>query len=436
MIERYSTKEMRFIWGEGHRLELFLKIEDAVIEAMVKTGDCPKSVFNRRKRNIKIDSKRINDIEKITRHDILAFLEFLEEKKYIPSRYLHQGLTSSDILDTATALQMKESLEVLVPIAKALDKTLLSLAKKYKGLSIIGRTHNVYAEPTTLGLRFLNWHSEIHRSLLELIRSIKESAVGKISGAVGNYGNIPPKVEKFVFKKLGIKNELPATQVVARDRFARVICNGAIFVSALERAAVNIRLLHSTEIGEIKEGFSKGQKGSSAMPHKKNPVSSERISGIARLLRGYSVTALENIPLWLERDISHSSNERVILPDSMNLLHFIIKDFTRILTELQVDKVRIKHDLKSAGTFVFSGRLLTELMKKGFSRKKAYETIQKNVFSAKDKNSDLKEIILTKSEITKHFSKKELEKIFDLKDFLKHKDKIFKDYISNLEKLK
>ncbi|MDD3626028.1 MAG: adenylosuccinate lyase [bacterium] len=433
MIERYSTEEMKKIWSEDNRLEIFLRIEELVIEAMVKTGECPKSVFENRKK-IKPDKERIAEIEKKTKHDILAFLEYLEEKRYIDSRYLHRGITSSDILDTATGVQIKESLSVIRTDGLILSKTLLSLVKKYKGFPCIGRTHNVYAEPTTLGLRFLNWHSELNRSYLKILEAFNDAMVGKISGAVGNYGNISPKIEKHVLNKLGLKRELPATQVVCRDRIARLINETAVFASVLERISVNIRLLHSTEINEISEGFSPGQKGSSAMPHKKNPVSSERIAGFARLIRGYSSAAQENIPLWLERDISHSSNERIILPDLMNLLHFLLRDFTRVISNLNINKQKIKKDLDEAGSFVFSGRVLTALMEKGFSRKQAYELIQQLVFKAKETGKHLRKIIEEEKKISGKFNKKELEKLFDLKDFLKHEDSIFKDYLLSEKK--
>ncbi len=433
MIERYSTEEMKKIWSEDNRLEIFLRIEELVIEAMVKTGECPKSVFENRKK-IKPDKERIAEIEKKTKHDILAFLEYLEEKRYIDSRYLHRGITSSDILDTATGVQIKESLSVIRTEGLILSKTLLSLARKYKGFPCIGRTHNVYAEPTTLGLRFLNWHSELNRSYLKILEAFNDAMVGKISGAVGNYGNISPKIEKHVLNKLGLKRELPATQVVCRDRIARLINETAVFASVLERISVNIRLLHSTEINEISEGFSPGQKGSSAMPHKKNPVSSERIAGFARLIRGYSSAAQENIPLWLERDISHSSNERIILPDLMNLLHFLLRDFTRVISNLNINKQKIKKDLDEAGSFVFSGRVLTALMEKGFSRKQAYELIQQLVFKAKETGKHLRKIIEEEKKISGKFNKKELEKLFDLKDFLKHEDSIFKDYLLSEKK--
>ena len=435
MIKRYSTEEMSRVWSEGHRLEIFLQIEELVIEAMVKEGLCPKSVFQKRKKNLKLDPDRIREIEARTKHDILAFLEYLEEKKYIDPRYLHRGLTSSDILDTATAVQLRDSLDVIKNPAKVLSKKLLSLAKRYRGVPCIGRTHNVYAEPTTVGLRILNWHSELHRALCEVIKSFKAALVGKISGAVGNYGNIPPRIEKYVCRKLKIKSELPATQVVCRDRIARLVSNIGILFSVIERIAINIRLLHSTEINEIAEGFSKGQKGSSAMPHKKNPVSSERISGLARLARNYIGVALENIPLWLERDISHSSNERIMLPDIMNLLHFIILDFTRIISQLNINKQKIKSDLDKAGSFVFSGRVLTGLMEKGFQRREAYETIQNLVFTARDTGSHLKDLIQEDKKLSKLFLPDDLDRLFDLQDYLKFEDKIFKQYLKQLEGL-
>jgi len=428
MIERYSTDEMKKIWSEDNRLKIFLRIEELVIEAMVKTAQCPKSVFEKRKK-ITPDKDRIAEIEKKTKHDILAFLEYLEEKKYIDSKYLHRGITSSDILDTATGVQVKESLSVIQNEGFVLTKTLLSLARKYKGFPCIGRTHNVYAEPTTLGLRFLNWHSELNRSFKKVIEAFKDAAVGKISGAVGNYGNIHPRIEKHVLNKLCLKRELPATQIVCRDRIARMVNEIAVFASVLERIAVNIRLLHSTEINELSEGFSPGQKGSSAMPHKKNPVSSERIAGFARLIRGYSSAVQENIPLWMERDISHSSNERIILPDIMNLLHFLIKDATRVISNLNINKQKIKKDLTEAGSFVFSGRVLTILMEKGFSRKQAYELIQQLVFKAKETGKHLRNLIQEDRKLSGKFNKKELDNIFDLKDFLRHEDSIFKDYL-------
>lgn len=436
MIERYSTEQMKEIWNDRNRIDLFFMIEDLVLEAMTKYKLCPVSVFKKRKKNIKFDLNRIKEIEKETRHDILAFLEFLEEKKYVKAEYLHKGMTSSDLLDTATGLQVKQSREVIKKSFRGLHKVLFSLAKKYKGFPCIGRTHYVHAEPTTLGLRFLNWHSELYRSGLELLHSFSEAASGKISGAVGNYSNLDPRIERFVLKKLKLEIESPATQVVPRDRLARLVSNSAIFLSVLERITVDIRLLHSTELSEVCEGFAPGQKGSSAMPHKKNPVSCERVSGIARIVRGFAGTAMENIPLWLERDISHSSAERIMLPGTMHLLHFAILDLTRILKNLNITRKRIKDNLAGSGHYLFSGRLLTALMNKKFSRRRAYEFIQELVSDSRARGMDFKKYCLQSEKLKKKFKNPELNLVFDLEDYLKSEDKIFKQYKDNLEKIK
>jgi adenylosuccinate lyase len=430
MIERYTLPKMDKIWSQYERFNYLLKVELAVLEALIEKRKVPltKNQCNQIKKKAKFNIDRIKEIEKQTNHDLIAFLKNLEENIGHQAKYIHKGLTSSDVLDTALALQLRDGIEILEDDLKDYIKALKEKAKKYKNLPMTGRTHGIHAEPITLGLKFLSFYSEALRNLERLERAEKEVSFIKISGAVGTYSNIEPKIEEKVAKKLNLNLEPVSTQIIPRDRIAYLISVFAIIAASLEKLAIEIRHLQRTEVNEVLEPFGKKQKGSSAMPHKRNPILCERLSGLARMLRGYLIPVLENISLWHERDISHSSVERIILPDSFILLDYMLNLATKIVKGLEVNKQAIQTNLWLKKGLFASGKLMLLLIDKGISRSKAYDLIQKQALKAYKEKLDLKELILKDKEIKKYLSKGEIDQAFNLNSYLKYIDSIYKRF--------
>jgi adenylosuccinate lyase len=386
MISRYTKPEMGKIWSDENRFQKMLEVEILAAEAMTKLGTVPKSAVEKIKKKAKINIDRINEIELTVKHDVIAFLTGIVESVGPEARFLHLGMTSSDVLDTALGAQMREACLLLIKETKTLCAITEKLAKKYKYTPTMGRSHGVHAEPTTFGLKVAGWHSELKRSKERLKYALETVSYGKISGAVGTFAHLDPKVEQYVCKKMNLKPEPVSTQIVPRDRHSIYFSAIAHTASALERIAIEIRHLQRTEVAEAEEPFTKGQKGSSAMPHKRNPIISENICGLARLLRGYSMTAMENIALWHERDISHSSTERIMMPDASILLHYMLIRMQGMLANLNVYPENMQINLNKTKDVIFSGTLLLSLVDKGLTRENAYALMQKLAFEAREEN--------------------------------------------------
>ena len=427
MISRYTLPEMGKIWAEENRLKTMLDVEIAACEAMAELKLIPKEAARKIRKKARFNISQVNRYEQVTKHDVTAFLKSVGESLGPEARFIHKGLTSSDVLDTALSLQMKEGLKILISTAEELIAVLKKQALRHQNTPMMGRTHGVHAEPTTLGLKFLLYYTEFGRNLARLNRALEAVSVGKISGAVGTYANVDPRVEEKTMKILGLSPAPVSTQILQRDRHAQVLAVIAIVGGSLEKLATEIRHLQKTETLEMEEPFSEGQTGSSAMPHKRNPVNCERIAGLSRVLRGNSLAALENIALWHERDITHSSVERVIIPDSYIALHFMMREMTSVLKGLQVYPENMKENIWKTRGLIFSQRVLLELIDKGLSRETAYKIVQKNSMRVwKDKRLDLKDLLLEEKEVASRFSRREIEGLFDLKYHLKHVDTIFK----------
>ena len=426
MIPRYTLPEMAEIWSEEKKFQLMLKIELEVLKVLVKEKIVPKDEYDEIVKKIKIDIKRIKQIEKITKHDVAAFVDQLSESvKSNSARWIHFGLTSSDVLDTATAIQLKLSCDQLMKRLKTLLDVLKSQALKYKNLIMIGRTHGVHAEPITFGYKLLGWYYEIkqHYEMLEYIKKIV--SVGKISGVVGTYSQLSVDIENKVLKNLGIYSEPVSTQVVPRYRYVYYLTTLANIAASLERFATEIRHLQRTEVLEVEEPFSKGQKGSSAMPHKRNPVLSENICGLARVIRSYTIAGYENVALWHERDISHSSAERIILPDISIATDFIIHRFTEIIKNIVVYPENMEENLKKSYNIFYSQTLLSELVKKGLSRQQAYKIIQPIAHKALLEKKDFIFLCCNSPQLLKIISEKEIKKLCSIKFLLRNIEKKF-----------
>jgi len=427
MIERYTLPEMKKIWSDIHRFEIWLKIELLALEAQQKLGLLSPEDLEKIKKGVSFSPDRMQEIEKITHHDVIAFLTTLSENLGPESRFIHFGMTSSDVLDTANAFLMKEALDLVL---KDIDGVLISIKNKalqYRYTLIVGRTHGVHAEPTTFGLKMAVWYAEMLRNRERLEKAKENIRVGKVSGAVGNFAHLDPGVEEYVCKELGLEPDPVSTQIVQRDRYAEVIWALAMVGGSLEKFAVELRSLQRTEIREVEEGFSKGQKGSSAMPHKKNPITGEQICGLSRVLRGNLMAALENIPLWHERDISHSSVERIILPDCFILTDYLLHTFQRLLDNLVVYPENMKKNLEKSRGLVFSERILLELIKKGLTREEAYALVQRCAMKTwEDESLFFLEVLKNDSSIREYFSPEELESFFDYNYFLRQVDFILK----------
>lgn len=426
MIPRYTLPEMGELWSDESKFRHWLEVELAVCKAMAEMGMIPQKSLRNILKKAQFDIEKINEIEAVTNHDVIAFLTSVAEFVGPDAKYIHFGMTSSDMLDTALSLQMKKAARIIDrKIASALAK-IRKLALKHKLTPIIGRTHGVAAEPTTLGLKFAVWYTELERGRERFNTAAQRAGVGAISGAVGNFAHIDPKIEARVCKLLGLEVDKVSTQVIQRDRHAEYISSLAILASSVEKIGIEIRNLHRTEIGEIQEGFAKGQKGSSAMPHKKNPITAERLSGLARLLRGYSHTAMENIPLWHERDIAHSSAERIIIPDSTIAVDYALSLLNDILDRLIINKKRMLENIYRCGGVVFSQRLLLRLTDAIGDRDKAYLLVQRNAMKAHQGRGGFQELVKQDKDILKYQSKRKIDECFRLDYYLKNVNKIFK----------
>ncbi len=426
MIPRYTLPEMGALWEDEAKYRSWLDVELAVCRVMAEMKLIPQKAYRTIKKKADFNINRINKIEAETNHDVIAFLTSVAEFIGPEAEYIHFGMTSSDMLDTALSLQMKAAAKLIdARIVTALKK-IKKLALKYKKTPIIGRTHGVLAEPTTLGLKFAVWYTELKRGRERFKEAADTAAVGAISGAVGNFANIDPKIEARVCKYLKLKPAEVSTQIIQRDRHAGYISALAILASSIEKFATEIRNLHRTEIDEVCEGFAKGQKGSSAMPHKKNPIAAEKLCGLARLLRGYSIAAMENIPLWHERDISHSSVERVIIPDSAIIIDYGLNLFNDLLDRLTINESKMMDNIYLYGGIVFSQRLLLKLTTVLGDRDKAYRIVQRNAMSAYKSDVGFKELILRDKDILKLVDSDEIAECFEIDYYLKNVDKIFK----------
>jgi adenylosuccinate lyase len=424
MIERYSRPKMKNIWSEKNKFDKWLQVEISACQAWADIGRIPRKAIPKIKKAY-VDFDRMGEIFKVTHHDVTAFLSAVGETVGEESRYIHLGLTSSDIMDTALALQLRDASDLLLDDIDALIKVLEDRAIANKDTLMIGRTHGVHAEPITFGLKMALWAQEMKRNYTRLQNAREIISVGKISGAVGTYATVSPEIEEKTCARLGLAAAPISNQVIQRDRHAQFVSTLAIIAGSLEKFATEIRALQRTEVLEAEEPFSSGQTGSSAMPHKRNPELCERVCGLARLIRGHSVTAMENIALWHERDISHSSNERVILPDSCLALDYILDIFTGIMTGLQIYPENMKRNLDITQGLVFSQSVMLALVGKGLSRQKAYEITQRNAMQAWKKRTPFLKLLKADKDVMQHFSTRELEAIFDYRRFLIHVDTIF-----------
>ncbi len=426
MIDRYSLSKMSRIWSDEHKMEIMLKIEILSCEAMAKLGAIPKAAMEKIKKNAKFDLEEVRRIEERTKHDVVAFIQNVGQNLGPDAQYLHMGMTSSDLLDTSLSMQCVEASDLLIADVKKLAAVLKEKAKKYKDTVCIARTHGVHAEPTTFGLKMAIWYDETNRNLERLLQAKEAMRIGKLSGAVGTYANIDPFVEEYVCEQLNLKPANVATQIIQRDHHAQFVSTLALIASSLEKFATEIRALQKTEILEVEEPFFKGQIGSSAMPHKRNPVTCERICGLARIIRAHSMVAFENINLWHERDISHSSAERIILPDATIALNYMLNKFIPIVEGLLVYPKNMITSLSKTKGLIYSQRTLLELMKKGLTRDAAYEIIQSCAMQVWQENSDFKEVLNRDRRVRKYLSKNEIDGCFDIKYYVRHRDKIFK----------
>jgi adenylosuccinate lyase len=425
MIPRYTHPDMGRIWSEERRFDTWLQVEIAAAEAMAEVGIIPQDAARDIRERSKFDVARINAIEETTQHDVIAFTTAVGEHIGPSARWLHFGLTSSDVVDTALALQMREAADLILKDLEGLMNAVRARADEYRSTPMIGRTHGVHAEPMTFGLKLALWFAELQRDHDRMTRARAVVSVGKISGAVGTFAHLDPSVEARICRKLGLEPAPVSSQVIQRDRHAELMTSMAITGASLEKFALEVRGLQKTEIGEVQEPFGKGQKGSSAMPHKRNPIGSEQITGLARLLRGNAHAALENIALWHERDISHSSVERVILPDSFIVLDHMLRRFTRIVQGLVVNVDRMRENLELSRGVVFSGTVLLELAQRGVSREQAYEWVQRNALRSYDEQKDFKQLLLADKEVMGVLDPKAVEDAFNLKVQLKNVATIF-----------
>ncbi|CAN5657674.1 adenylosuccinate lyase [soil metagenome] len=430
MIQRYSRSEISSIWSDENRFRIWLKIEILACEAMNKLGLIPGTSLKTIKSRADFKTEKILQIEEKVKHDVIAFLTNVAEYVGPDSRYIHKGMTSSDVVDTSLSVQMKEAGEIILKEILALQKVLRTKAKKYKYLTQIGRTHGVHAEPITLGLKFALWYDEMNRNINRLKAAIEIISVGQVSGAVGTYEHISPKVEAYVCKKLGLKATKISTQILQRDRHADYMNTLAVIGSSIEKFTMEIRHLQKTETLELEESFAKGQKGSSAMPHKKNPITCERLSGMARVLRGNALASMENNALWHERDISHSSVERITIPDSTILLDYMLYNFRLIMEDLVVNEENIAKNLELTKGLVFSQTVLLKLIDKKMKRETAYKIVQDVAMKCwKERNNpniSFYKLLNEDKEIKKYLNEKELLTIFDYSKSKKNIDLIFK----------
>src|SRR5881409_4021971 len=425
MIDRYTLPRMKAIWDLKHKYEIWLQVELQACEAMERAGKVPRGVTGRIRRKARIDSGRIAAIEKVVKHDVIAFLESLAEPVGQDVRYLHLGLTSSDIVDTSLAVQMTEALDIILEDLEALLRVLKQRAYEHRGTIMVGRSHGIHGEPVSFGFKLAIWYEEAcrHRDRLKAVR--EDIAVGKLSGAMGTFAHLEPDVEAFVCKRLGLKPDPVSSQIVQRDRHAAYVAALALLAASIEKFATEIRHLQRTEVREAEEYFSAGQKGSSAMPHKRNPISSEQIAGLARVLRSNALAAMENVALWHERDISHSSVERIIFPNSTILTDYLLHRTATLIERLVVYPDRMKENLELTRGLIYSGELLLALVEKNVTREDAYRWVQRNAMRVWDEGGTFREKVLGDPDIRKTLNSTEIEKVFDLSRLLANVDRIF-----------
>lgn len=437
MIPRYTLPEMGALWSEEAKFQKWLAVEIAVCETHAEQGTIPRDAVEEIKARASFTVERINEIEKTTDHDVIAFTTALAESIGEASRFVHYGLTSSDVVDTANALLLRDACDLLLVKIDGLLDVLERRALEFRRTPQIGRTHGVHAEPTSFGLVFLLWFDEMRRNRARLERAREAIAVGKISGAVGAFAHLAPSVEEAVCARLGLRFAPVSTQVIQRDVYAEYLTTLAIVASSLDKFALQIRHWQRTEVREAEERFKRGQKGSSAMPHKRNPILSERICGLARVVRGYAIAGLENVALWHERDISHSGAERVILPDASIALDYMLAKFTALVANLQVYPERMLRNLNATHGLVFSGQLLLALTRRGVSRERAYELVQRNAMSVWETDAadgDFRTRVLADAEITAHLSQEEIEQAFSVDYYLRNVDAVFRRVLGDEQK--
>ena len=425
MIARYTHPEMGGIWSDQHKYETWLQVEIAAADAMARAGIIPSDAARDIRERARFDISRIEEIEQTTQHDVIAFTTAVAEHVGPSARWLHFGLTSSDVIDTAQALQMREACDVILKNLEALKQAVHRRAEEHRRTPMIGRTHGVHAEPMTFGMKLALWYAELLRDVERIRRAREVISVGQLSGAVGTFAHLPPSIETEACRTLGLEPASVSSQVIQRDHHAELLSALAITASSLEKFALEIRGLQKTEIGEVEEPFAKGQKGSSAMPHKRNPIGCEQIVGLARLVRANAGAAFENNALWHERDISHSSVERVILPDSFIALHHMLRRFTRIVDGMVVYPERMRANLELSRGVVFSGTVLLELARRGVSREQAYEWVQRNAMRAFHEQRQFKELLLADQDVTAVLPAPDIERAFNLDEQLRHVNDIF-----------
>ena len=425
MIDRYAREEIKKIWDMNSKFQYYLDVEIAVAQAYAELGEFPQKDIDELKKKAKFDLKRIDEIEAEVRHDVIAFLTCVNESLGELAKYMHVGMTSSDVIDTAFALQIQDSGKIII---KDLDETvqaLKDLAEKHKTTVCIGRSHGIHAEVMTFGVKICNWIDILERQRANFIHALEQIKVGQISGPVGTYSNISPDVEKITCKNLGLTPARISTQIISRDYHAYFMQSLALIASVIEQFATEIRHLQRTEVLEVEEGFGKNQKGSSAMPHKKNPVLSENLCGLARVVRANSIVALENIPLWHERDISHSSAERIIFPDSLTLVDFMLYRFKSVVQNLVVHEKNMLKNTDKFGGIVFSQKVLLKLIEKGLTREEAYRLVQRNALEAFNNDGDFRINLLNDEDVTKLLTPVEIDEIFNKEEFLKNINEIY-----------
>ena len=425
MIERYTLPDMGRIWSEQNKLDKWLQFEILACEALAELGSIPRDAVERIKKNARFDAARVKEIEETTHHDVIAFLTNIAEHIGNDSRYVHLGLTSSDLLDTTLAVQIKESGELLLRRVADLRAAIKVRAIEHKKTVMVGRTHGIHAEPITFGLKLLVWYDELGRREKTLRDAIEAVSVGKVSGSVGTFAHASPKVEEYVCKKMGLKPAPVSTQVIQRDVHAEFVSAIALVGASLEQFATEIRNLQRSDVLEVEEPFKKGQKGSSSMPHKRNPIICERVVGLARLLRGYALAAMENVALWHERDISHSSVERVILPDATIALDYMLVKFTAVVKDLVVYPDNMRRNMDKVHGLIFSQKLLLELARAGLSREDAYALVQEAAMETWETGKPFEETVRARKAITSKLDAKSLAAVFNLDDYLKEVDTIF-----------